>query len=188
MLIGFSGLPRSGKTTASGIVSSIVRRAGKTPFVMSFASPIKKMLLSMGVPHSNLYTSMYKDEAIGFLNGRTARELMQTLGTEWGRSMVCSDIWVRLSVYEADSYINNGDTVIYDDVRFVDEADAIRKRGGILIKVEKRGDVSNGHSSDSALRGYEFDEVVYNDGDKKDLEEKINDIISRIRSPLSPLS
>lgn len=56
--------------------------------------------------------------------------------------------------------------VIVTDVRFPNEAEAIRKRGGYLVRVERAGlpDDGDTHPSEVALDGYPVNLVLHNDG------------------------
>ncbi len=87
------------------------------------------MLEAAGVPERHLYGSPAdKAEPLYVLGGVSARKAMQTLGTEWGRALH-PDLWVRL--WEAGA----GEGCIADDVRFVNEAQSIRRAGGCVIQV-----------------------------------------------------
>ena len=62
---------------------------------------------------------------------------MQSLGTQWGRDLVDPGLWLRATMDQVDK-IADRFTVI-DDVRFDNEAEAIRSRGGYVIEVERDG-------------------------------------------------
>jgi hypothetical protein len=62
----------------------------------------------------------------------TPRMLMQMLGTEFGRDMVHPNLWVNalMNEYKRQKWL-------VTDVRFFNEAKAIKDRGGILIRVNR---------------------------------------------------
>ena len=128
----------------------------------------------------------------GYLhNTMTVRKLLQLLGTEAGREIIHPNIWVNAlfadyKVYHEPSMYPNGGggkapNWIITDVRFPNEAKAIKDRGGIVIRVN-RLDVDKFtanfpqtlHPSETALDDYEFDRVIDNNGSIEELLEKVN--------------
>jgi hypothetical protein len=119
----------------------------------------------------------------------TPRKLLQLLDTEAGREIIHPNIWVnaffagysdrqfRGSTYE--SQISNW---IVTDVKYPNQAKAIKDRGGIIIRVN-RDYILRGvelpfikdaqHPSETALDDYEFDHVIDNDGSIEELLEKV---------------
>lgn len=83
----------------------------------------------------------------GTLMKITPRKLLQLIGTECGRQIIHPNIWVNATFtrYRNDIDHSNGTLVengeypnwIITDVRFPNEAEAIRDRGGILIRVNR---------------------------------------------------
>ncbi len=123
----------------------------------------------------------------------TPRLLLQLLGTECGRQIIHPNIWInalfadyKLSGgfgYTNDSYtetsiIKNSKYLkwIITDVRFPNEAKAIKDRGGILIKVVRpETDILAGdHESETALDNYkDWDLVLDNSRDINYLTEQL---------------
>lgn len=95
--------------------------------IRSFAGPLKAMLLAAGIPEANI-NGADKEAPLEVLGGRSARYAMQTLGTEWGRRTICDDLWVRLWLANMPER-----GCICDDVRFINEARALKNSGGKLI-------------------------------------------------------
>lgn len=129
-LIALCGHKGVGKSTYASFL------AGKNGHVFSFATPLKSMLTSV---FPNEYVLKKKDEKIPYFDV-TARYLLQTLGTEWGRNMVDQNIWikllrVRLIEHLTDSVVT---PLVVDDLRFDNEAEMIRELGGEVWHLDRR--------------------------------------------------
>jgi hypothetical protein len=114
--------------------------------VLSFASPIKRMLRQI-LPPGDWLGERKEDQLPDFPKGMTARVALQTLGTEWGRAMIDPDIWVKAAMREAEYFLQAmpisklstpDNKVIFDDVRFANEAVAIRQAGGKVYRVSRK--------------------------------------------------
>lgn len=130
-IIGFAGQAEAGKTSAALIVAAqydLVR--------MSFADPLRDMLKALGLDDAEM--SEHKNVPNALLCNRTPRYAMQKLGTEFGRQVIGENIWVNAAMQKADLQSRVfGNGVVFDDVRFDNEAEAIREAGGIVIEVSK---------------------------------------------------
>ena len=165
-LIGFCGPIGSGKTTAARVLERVCGFER-----MRFAEPLKAMLRTLGLDESQVDGDR-KETPSALLCGRTPREAMQTLGTEWGRDLIGEDLWVHAWAWRADEALVAGRSVVVDDVRNVNEARAIWARGGKLIGLERPGVMPGGHVSerfDLSLA----DARIRNDGDAVALERKV---------------
>lgn len=142
-IIGFTGLAGSGKTAAA---RRLIEHHG---YVRArFAGPLKDMLWAIGLTRIQLDGDA-KDQPCELLGGRTPRYAMQTLGTEWGRDLICPDIWVR--TWQASLERLPPDArVVADDCRFLNEEQAIRASGGHLVRIERpdAGIKATGHNSE----------------------------------------
>ena len=74
------------------------------------------------------------------------------------------------------------DYIFVTDVRFPNEAELIRENGGVVVRVD-RGDYiadanANKHATETVMDTYEFDEVIRNDGDLKQLESAVKQFLS----------
>lgn len=140
ILIGLTGAATSGK----GVVSK--RLSQKHGFhACRFAEPLKQMLSAgLGLTHEQL-DGREKSLPMDRFGGLTPRHLMQTLGTEWGRRMVGSDLWIDL--WRAKLSGQTG-LVVVDDLRFPNEAQAIRDMGGLIWRVLRPGVEVMDHASE----------------------------------------
>lgn len=168
MLVGLCGAAGSGKST---IADALRTRHGFK--VVSFADPLYEAVsLITGVDVCRLKDRAFKESPLPGI-GKSPRHLLQTLGTEWGRQMVSPDIWVSAAMARVESY----GTVIAD-VRFDNEADAIRSRGGKVLYVVRPGWRCLGegearHSSEQGVSLEKINGVIDNSGTVDSLLEQV---------------
>jgi hypothetical protein len=160
-IIAFTGLAQSGKTTAANALQTLGYDK------VSFADPLKEMVRSL----TNVTD---KDARPPELCGKSLREIYQSLGTEWGRGMVGSDIWIhsgrrRLATLMGDveSGIIHG--IVLDDVRFSDEASLVRELGGIVIEITRAGIERMAHASEAGISRELIDFTIGNEGSVEEL-------------------
>lgn len=170
-IIALSGAKTVGKTTIAKALQSYAINSE----IMSFANPIKDMLIAMGVPEDSIFGS--KKQTIIQELGFSGRELMQSLGTEWGRNMINQDIWV----YSLHKKIlaSDSQTIIIDDCRFPNEAEWVKSQDGIIIELIRDGiNYDKLHSSELPLNLKYINFRL----DITDLEEGIETVIDICRS------
>jgi len=181
----YSSVPQCGKSS----IAKIMALYGWTR--LSLASPIKKAVFGVLVDllgDSEIALDMVygtrKDEPIPQLKGLTGRRMQQTLGSEWGRDCVHPDVWVNCAMAMAER--NPDKSFIVDDVRFANEAEAIRARGGLMVKVTRSGVEYDGleHRSEGGLDDWPFDLVLRNDGSMDDLEAAIGTTLLPVVQPV----
>lgn len=121
----------------------------------------------------------------------TPRKILQLLGTECGRDILHPNIWVNSLFSDYTSFhhdhVEGGidyPNWVITDCRFLNEAEAIKQRKGLLIRVEsKRCNYDDKHPSETALDDYggvgnevrtdRWDKVIFNDGSIKDLIKEV---------------
>lgn len=141
----------------------------------------------------NFFRNSSRDLNLPVKKSLTPRKLLQILGTEEGRQIIHPDIWVNalMSDYVRDyngvtsGYVQ-GEKLSYPDwvvtdVRFVNEVNSIKRRQGIVIRVNRGGILrENEHDSETALDNYDnWDEVVENNGTLSELVDKIKLILKK---------
>jgi hypothetical protein len=152
-IIGIAGRAGAGKNTVAEMIPN--------SSVFGFADPLYEGLAAMlGVPEDMLRNRVNKETPLVWL-GKSPRELMQTLGTEWGRGMVAQDIWLRLAKRRIETY---GGTIVFSDVRFDNEAEWIRNQGGEVWLVEREQETHHTHSSEAGISPHLIDRVIDNRG------------------------
>lgn len=142
-----------------------------------FATPLKNMAITLlrEAGYSALAAHEYvwhdKEATLELLPGTpTTRRVLQTLGSEWGRDCIHNSLWVELWKRQAADLFQ----IIADDLRFPNEAAAIRELGGELWCVTRPGfSDHSGHASESGLGDVTFDRIIVNDGTVDDLWEQV---------------
>lgn len=121
----------------------------------------------------------------------TPRLLLQLLGTECGRDIIHPNIWVNslMSEYKPHKMSEyNPSNWIITDVRFPNEAESIKEKNGLLIRIESpRCNYDDKHPSETALDDYggigdevrtdRWDAVIFNDGTIEELIEKVKKVL-----------
>lgn len=181
-LIGLGHKKRTGKDTAA---DGLQRRGFQK---ISFARRLKKTLgtLLFDDPHDRrVWDDDLRTKPLPEFWGRTPVQLLQQLGTEAVRKGIHPDFWV--AVLENHIRKSPGLRFVIDACRFPNEADMVKRLGGIMVKIERPGfeaesdGRSSAHESETALDGYTgWDEVVVNDGTKTELYEKIEKQVLRL--------
>lgn len=86
---------------------------------------------------------------------------MQTLGTEWGRVQINNDLWVMAARKSLERCEDN--LIVFDDVRFENEASMIRELGGLIIHIDRGDLVTDEHASEQGIADHPDDAFVDND-------------------------
>jgi len=166
MIIGISGKIGSGKDT---FAAHFIKHANKVYGVSfrnkKFAYNLKKIVsVLVGIPIRDVLSREGKLKYLPDWN-MTVGEMQQKLGTEAIRNNIHRDAWV-LSLF--GNYDGNKDNWIVTDVRFKNEAEIVKEKGGILIRLNgdpinsKSGDNRNmAHQSEIDLDDYQGFDYVY---------------------------
>lgn len=175
MLIGLCGAAGSGKDTVAKILRS---RQG---FVcVSFAAPIYRAVAAItGLSVEELQDRRTKEATLPWLDA-SPRTLLQTLGTEWGRDIVDRDIWIKLAMREAAGLRR----AVLADVRFANEAQAVKDDGGVVWRVTRPAVLLDGpaadHASEAGLPDWLIDDVIDNDAGLDALEAAVEAAFTRL--------
>lgn len=107
------------------------------------------------------------------------RTLLQKMGTEAGRRILGDDVWVRPCI----SALKEGGSYVFTDVRFQNEADAIRANGGEVWRVVRPGHGPiNGHPSETSLDGYPVDWTIHNTGTLQALVKEVGTYVISLQT------
>lgn len=182
-LIGLAGSARTGKTTAAAFLTE----CGLQP--LSFMGPINLALAFWFGLEASDFKGDSKEQEFAEVFGFSPRNLIQTLGTEWGRSLVHPDVWlytawVTLSQARAEYPRQGGDWVgaVFTDVRFENQAQWIRNQGGQIVHIERRDALKvRDHASESGIKTGLHDIVIRNDGTLEEFQHRLADMMFGLR-------
>lgn len=166
-IVAFTGLAGAGKTTAAAHL--VVRRGFKR---VRFAGPLKAMMAASGLSQREIDGDL-KDLPCDLLGGKTPRWAMQSLGTEWGRNLISSDLWIR-AWQKAVAAVPAGVPVVVDDCRFPNEADAVVAAGGILVRIERPAVVKEGYQHSSEGYILVAARILHNTLSEQNLREQVD--------------
>jgi len=163
MIIGLSGYAQSGKDTVAELLCVDYKFHRR-----SFADPIREAIYRLNpyIINDGLNDGSWRvaddvDEH-GWEMAKQhpeVRRLMQVFGTEIGRKMFGENFWVDIAL----AGLNSNQRVVIADVRFPNEADAIKNLGGQVWRINRLGNSAvNNHSSEHAMDNYLFNHVIYN--------------------------
>ena len=164
LIIGISGKKRSGKDTAAKFIQEYTEYTLNLQ-IGSFAYNVRVVASVLtGIPLEEWLDDSIKDRMLDDW-GVTGRVYLQQLATEALRDNFYDDIWVKS--FEANR--KPGANYIIADLRFINEVEYIKSKGGILLRVEPSypGYVNTGdtHISETELDFYDgFDAYLLNDG------------------------
>ena len=178
MLIGITGKIGSGKTTASRYLCN---QWSFQEYTM--AQPLKDIAKIFGFNESELYGTQGQKLKIHPHWGISAREFLQKVGTELFRDKlpeVIPDMKIEKSIW-CDlfklKYDKNISTVV-SDIRFTDEAEAIKELGGIIIHIERVTSLSDCHRSET--QNIKADFHINNNGDVGHLYAELDKILLKL--------
>lgn len=148
-LVGLTGYMGVGKNTVADLMGSYGYKQ------YGFADPLKQLAKRVGWDGTKKPWTEYP---AGTVNGRL---MLQELGVG-AREIIGPDVWIdalfRRLEAEAPSH------AVITDVRFPNEADAIRERGGFVVRVERGGYHGDGHISETQVDAIPVDTVIRNYG------------------------
>ena len=154
-LVGLTGRAGAGKSFVAREIMAIEQRSR----LVSFAGQLRKEIEGVfGVGHiKRLWDKPTSPEI---------RALLQWYGTDYRRAED-PDYWVKRAMSEARPLQFDNYLVVFDDVRFPNEAKAIQETGGIVIRVDTPADTRlqrvgkvPEHASETAMDDQYVDCVV----------------------------
>lgn len=209
MIVGITGFIGSGKDTAANYLITF-----KGFRKMSYAEPLKDAVAAIFgwdrdlLEGATKYSREWREQVDPWWSKRlgiqhlTPRWVLQHWGTEVGRRAFHDEIWIA-SVENKLRSIK--DHIVISDCRFPNEVEAIKKAGGITLRVERgekpiwydaaviynKGinhpeyksaramlDSMNVHASEYSSVGLNYDYIVDNNGSIDDLHNRIESIVN----------
>lgn len=182
MIIGLTGFKKSGKSTVAthlGIKYNFQRINMKDALIAEMKKNFPDLIQFFCGLYNMTIDELFEEKPEGF------RELMQNYGTEVRRGdkdSYWTEQWRERS-YSARDLKQN---IVVDDVRFLNEAQAVRDKGGIIIRVV-RNDIPTGgaHSSERQQLEITPDYVVsVGKGEQAKLMEEVDAIMQKVNHRL----
>jgi hypothetical protein len=159
-IIAFAGRKQSGKTSAAlAVVQAFeVRNITGIVKVYNFADPLKNLCIDIfGLEHRQCYgNDQDKNELVDCYwddKQLSSREVLQIVGTDMFRKMQ-HHVWSSATIRKIKQ--DNPDLALIADCRFPNEVEAVKKAGGIVIKLN-RNVHSSDHASETALDKENYD-------------------------------
>ena len=171
ILIGLTGYAGTGKDTVREVLES--HDYTGLAFADSIRGMLRELLASNGISTSFMDDRALKETVIPEL-GVSYRHMAQTLGTEWGRNLQ-PDFWLRIAGAFMDDRVDDGDThFVISDVRFANEAEWVRERGGVIWRVHRAAATPvRPHVSEAEIDHITPDWTIHNNGSFEDLRETV---------------
>lgn len=184
-IIGITGRKFNGKDTLGKMLIQLYNYTR-----LAFADPLKEACKCVfSFTNEQVYGNL--KEVVDDYWHTTPRQVLQYVGTELFRDQLYKimphlgvNIWVEALLKKASDIKqeNPNARIVVTDVRFSNEVEAIKKIGGIVIRV-KRPSVNittDPHPSEVAIDDLNVDYEIMNDGTVADLEDKLNNLMNSI--------
>ena len=179
MILSLSGYAGAGKDTFAAF---LIQDFGFKRY--AFADTLRTALeiLDPGVVAWGQYTSLrrlvrtYGWEVVK-RDHPEVRKMLQVLGTEVGRELLGEDIWVEATFKKIKA--EGAERVVITDCRFPNELAWVKVSKGSSVWIDRPGTGAvNGHSSESALAGIDFDYTFINDAQSlTEMRQRVSEFV-----------
>jgi hypothetical protein len=190
-LIGITGEAGSGKDSVANFLP-------RDTWCISLAEPLKYMLDVIYDIASRYtgYTVWDWDDrewksSVNQDLGFSPRFAAQTLGTEWGRKILGEGFWIRLLEMNIidlfQSGVSSSSYFVIPDVRFDNEAEWIKDRGGVIWQVKRarkfqQGETFRLHESENGINPDLIDKTINNNDTLEVLKEKVLELYNELQT------
>lgn len=173
-IIGFGHKAQSGKDTAG---QHLAMKYGFA--TVSFAHRLREAAsLVTKIP----LEEFYGDNKLKFnkLWQMTHREILQRFGTDALRNHFDENVWVKAAMVNLTPL----GSYVFTDVRFPNEAGAIKAAGGTVIRIDRKCDdytIDRNHPSETSLDEWnDWDYIVDNNGTLREFHENLDTIMQEL--------
>ena len=178
LLIGLTGRAGAGKSTVAAYLEH-----KWAMHQLAFAEPIQAMLCQLfsmaGI--DGAWTADRTLKELPTTLGWSYRHLAQSMGTDWARHQLADDFWLRVAGSRLDTPMMKTEHVAISDVRFPNEADWIRARGGVIVRVLREGLPSvRQHQSESQSDSITPDTELLNFGSLATLQDQVDRMVEHL--------
>jgi hypothetical protein len=177
VLIGLVGKKQVGKDTVAMYLKK------RYQFINhAFADPLKEACQVLFMLNESQLNDNRLKERTDPRWDKTPRQMMQLVGTDLFRNHVDKDFWIKHMEFWIEMHPE--ESIIISDVRFQNEADLIKERGGYLWKIDRTTAFSDHHESENQqIKGIDFN--IYNETSLDDLYQEIDRLMSILFPPKS---
>lgn len=173
MIIAFTGPMKSGKTEACKYLETkgFVKVGFKDSLVEEIKEGFPDLLFLLANKNGCTIDELFVKKP------PEMRFLLQNYGTEVRRNMDGLDYWVN-KWNEKIGVIGDYCT---DDCRFLNEAVAVKKRGGLIVQIKRENTQTSTHQSETEMKQITPDYYVDNNGTIEDLHKNIDVLLKEIK-------
>ena len=168
MIIGITGKKQHGKDTLARML--IENKVTSRQYArIGFADPLRKIGEVLGFTNQQMQLDKNK---IHPLWARSWRKAAQMIGTDLFREQFDIEVWTKLAYQTICSHPNI--SFVFTDVRYDNEAEFIKKQGGIVFKIV-RSDMpdKDNHKSEHGIDDKYVEEIICNFGTLNQLEKQV---------------
>jgi len=188
IIIGLGGPKHHGKSLAADIIEEI---SGLNFVRMSFAKPLKQMMVDVHAEFPELFQMADEDVASIWSSNKTsrAREVAQGLGTNIGRR-IDEDIWVKVFIRQWEKA--GRPNCIIDDVRFPNELHCFENTDGVdffsirILRNKLMHEIGKDmHPSETAVKDEDFLYIIKSDEGKEEMLKHISKVYDDIKGVIN---
>lgn len=178
-LIGIAGRAGSGKSTMARLVRLQFGQSDMVKFAAPLKAATRALLIHQGFTADEAKRAIegdlkrLPDDRVG---GLTPTQIMQAIGNGV-REDLDSEVWVRMARQRVA--VSPAPVIIIDDVRYANEAAAVRQMGGRVVMITGRADASVSTDHVSEQFAFEPDMTFHNAGSVLDMERWITAHLTR---------
>lgn len=177
-IVGICGRKGSGKTATAVFLN---RRFAFS--ALNFADDVKDVCADLfGLDEHHLRGTQKQKETIHPRLGKTPREIMQHVGHSMRQ--IDDEVWINRVLVTAKELVEGDESVTIGDVRYANEAEAIRRAKGIVLLIVRPGvvlDQFGDHPSETGVDEIErlglYTHRIVNDGTLDELYIKVVDAL-----------
>lgn len=180
LLLGMSGYAGSGKDSVAGYLV-----ANHDFHRIAFGDSMKQCLYALnpivaGGPEDTVWRIKDLVDLDGWDVAKQipeVRSLLQRFGTEAGRDILGKNVWVNAAM----ALVGDHERVVFSDCRFLNEANAVRDAGGLVVRIARAGvGPANSHESETGLDDYSFDRILLNDRGLPELKHLAHELVKSL--------
>ena len=179
IIIGFSGPANSGKDTAAEFIGRVEHQA----FFTAFADPLKRAICEMFYLDRDAFIDRESKERSDPELGKSPRQLAQIIGTEIVRAIHPNAWVISMDRRLADIQFAGISILLITDVRFENEADWVREKGGTVIHILRpiARWQHDGHESERGIEVKTSDFAIMNSSTLEEFEDKVLGVYASIK-------